>query len=79
MMLAMKSHRVYLIVRDEPDGTLSHFYRIGLGVFWECGPNETEAMHFTTRQAASAMLRQATGLSLPAFRSVGWRILRAKA
>ena len=59
----------FVLIRDDLDGALVYFIRIGLGIFWECGPKSDEAKKFSTRAAAVKILH-ATGKHRE-----GWRVL----
>lgn len=58
---------VYVLYCDQHDAS-GYFIRLGLGIFWECGPREM-AREFTTRHAAVAVMQQAGK------HREGWRVL----
>jgi hypothetical protein len=60
---------VFVIVRDESDKLL-YYIRTGLGIFWECTHNASEARLFPTRAAASKVL---TGAGK---HRQGWRVVK---
>ncbi len=61
--------RVYVLYCDR-HGPSGYFIRLGLGIFWECGPR-TDAREFATRQAAATVLQRAGK------HRHGWRVLRS--
>jgi len=62
----------WVIVRDGGDRP-TYYIRTGLGIFWECTHDESEARQFSTRSAASKVLIGAGK------HRQGWRVLRASA
>jgi len=59
----------FLIVYEKSDRPTAYFIRIGLGIFWECGPRAM-AKEFKTRAAAVKVMQQAGK------HRQGWRVVR---
>lgn len=62
----MKDQSVYVIFSDDAD---AYFIRVGLGIFWECGPRSM-AREFKTRAQAAKILTD-NGKHRD-----GWRVLK---
>jgi hypothetical protein len=58
--------RCFVLVNE--DATPRYFIRLGLGIFWECGPR-AQAREFATRAAAVRVLHAAGK------QRQGWRVL----
>ncbi len=50
--------RSFVLCHEGPDESPRYFIRLGLGIFWECGPIDM-AKRFTTRQAAAKVMQDA--------------------
>ncbi len=60
--------RAFVLCHEGRDESPRFFIRLGIGIFWECGPFDM-AKRFTTRQAAAKVMQDAGK------NRQGWRVV----